>query len=593
MSNPSGNGAAWLRGALASFTGLNGERAPPPADSAPAPIEELRIADESGVVASSGPAGRAHADRVRASAESGLETHVEVHGTEQLEVRFNYAIGQERGAQKHIVDAYFFIPKNVGVNQANYSRERFYGDVTALMRLDAAPQALSELSNARNPASPLYRLARGLRQFAEDPRPPSSKSLAVQVKIYAHLFALGVATELKSLQSQASARDDEDVDLALGAALERIRTALWSYRKLRCAYWPYERLADQSFADVMRTADEYMSLFVDEQLARFVETLESNPENFDGSGRVARLRLVAAGLAREEAFHRRKYGYLCLAEGSSIEGEYYTYRASLLKKSIQRALYLDPREVKNDMFVRNAVGALAAALAAIWATALAMQMPAISELSSETKAFFFAAAVAAYVAKDRIKAVTNEVLVPKLRKHDHTWRLHGDSLETFGLGMLLARLTESMSFTPLASLPADIRAMRASSRTVRNSEMVAEEVIHYQKTMEARAAEDDKPLPDGYWVRDIMRLSVRPFLTRLDESLDRVEHFDVTRGRFSLVHLPKVYHVNLVIKVTRENLDGKNHVQLEHLRVVLNKAGIVRVERAASSGPYEVEADPR
>ncbi len=559
--------ARWLHLRPQVTTGLNGEIAPPASVPPAAPNGATQL--------------DSHFVR------QGLSTHVEVHGTEQLEVRFNYAIGQDRGHQKYCVDAYFFIPKNVGVNSTNYTRDQFYSDVTALMRLDAAPLALSDLANPRSPASPLHRLEKGLFQFAEDPRPPSSKRLVVQVKLYAHLFALGVASEVKRLENH-SGSVDENIEHSLAFALERIRSALWAFRRVRTAFWPYERLADQSFAEVMRTADEYMSLFVDEQLTRFVEKLEANPENFDGSGLVARLKLGAAGLAREEALHRRKYGYLCLGQSSPIEGEYYTYRASLLKKSIQRALYLDPREVKNDMFVRNAVGALAAALAAIWATALAMQLPALTELSGETKALFFAAAVAAYVAKDRIKAVTNETLIPKLRTHDHTWRLHGESLEAFGLGMLRAKLQESMRFVSVASLPQDIREMRESSRTVRNSEIVAEEVIHYRKTMQAGAEDEDQPLPEGYWVRDIMRLSVRPFLARLDEPLDRVEYFDFGRGRFASAHLPKVYHINMVIKVTREGADGSGQVRLEHLRVVLNKSGVVRVERAAASGPHEL-----
>lgn len=503
---------------------------------------------------------------------------VEIHERQQLEVRFNYALGSEPGPQRYTIDAYFFVPHNIGVARDNYDRKQFYADVTAHVRLDAAPMPLDRLGDDANPASPLSKLARALHDFRAGARPPSSRPLAVHVKLYAYLFTAGVRAQLERLADRV---DDPGADLLgeLESGLGRIREALGAYRRVRNAFWTFEAVCHRSFAEEMRGADEYMSLFVDEWLTRFIEKLAATPTAYDGTGKVTRCRLAAAALAREEARHRQKYGYLTLGECGGQDGEYYAYRASLLKKSVQSALYLDVREVKVDTFVRNVVGAVAAALAAIWATALAMKLPgSLAGMPSKTRLLIFMAAVGAYVLKDRIKAVTNELLVRRLRTYDHTKWLRGEALSVVGLGMLQARLQESMTFVDPEDVPVNVLGLRFARRTVRNAEPIAEAIIHYRKRVEALAADDPAHLPQGYWVRDIVRLNVRHFLVRLDEPLDRVEYFDLARDRFAVALLPKTYHLNAVVTIAHETATSIQE-RAEHLMVLLNKEGIVRVEK--------------
>lgn len=526
------------------------------------------------------PLARPEAPATEGATGPPLPTHVEIHERQQLEVRFAYALGSEAGPQRYTVDTYLFVPRNVGVARSNYPKDEFYGDATALLRLDAAPLALDRLADLTCPDSPLSKLARALCEFRASAHSQRSQPLSVQVKLYAYLFTVGVRAELGALAKAPAARLEEDLE----AALARIREALAAYRRTRSAYWPFEAVCHQSFAEEMRASDEYMSLFVDERLTRLVDALTANAALCDGSGVVARCRLRCGDLAREEALYRKKYGYLTLQETGGPAGEYFAYRAGLLKKTVQSALYLDAREVPVDTFVRNAVGAAAAALAAIWATALAVSLPSLTAVDGQTQVVLFTVAVLAYVLKDRIKAVANEQLVPRLRQFDHTKWISGGALGAVGLGMLKARLRESVRFLSDREVPREILQVRRSKRTVRGAEPLAEEVIHYRKMIEAVAADEAKELPRGYWVRDILRLNVRHFLVRLDEPLDQVEYFDLARGGFAHATLPKTYHLNLVLKVTRETA-ALVQERTEHLKVLLNKEGIVRVEALGESPP--------
>lgn len=566
---------------------------------------------------SSSPRSRAARRGPRAErnqpAPPAMSVQVEVHDRHQLEIRLGYGFGGKQGPRRYAVDAFFFVPRNIGTSESNYSREQFYRDVTAHMRLDAAPLPLEQLADPQCPSSPLFRINQALEQLQSPVRPPPSRPVVVHVKLYAHLFAEGVKAEMKTLRRRL---DEEagwqqegaaaDFERRVESSLARMQHALSGFRRIKAAFAPFEGVSHQLLADGMRTCDEYMSLVLEEWVAHLAHALDLVPQRLDGSGMIARIRARLSLLAQSEAEHRARLGYLVLSgrtfsdsEGDErrpaaskrlSEGEYFTYRSGLLKKAVHQALYLDVREVKRDMFLRNMVGATAAALAAIWALALAMRMPSsMSDLPAGTQAFFFFAAVFAYVMKDRIKATTNEVLLPKLRIFDHSSKLTGASLESMGLADLEAQVRESMRFKATSELPSEVVKLRMARRTVRHAEPVGEEVIHYRKQLSIGSRRPGSPLPAGYRLRDILRLNVRPFLTRLDEPLDQVDYFDRLRMRFEQVDLPKVYHINLVLRVGREDGSSEGQVRLDHLRLVLNKEGIVRVERLAVIGPVPTE----
>lgn len=531
----------------------------------------------------------------------GTATHVEIHDPQQLEIRHGYSLASDHGRARYLVETFFFIPRNVGLNRANYTKEQFYADVTPLIRLDATPLSLERLADASDAASPLHRFKATLEALRTQNRPPPTRAVVIHVKLYAYLFTLGVKADLSRLLKHTRQADEaartgvpryQEVEVECEVALARIRKALWAYRSVRAAFWPFEKMSHQSLPEAMRVADEYMSAFLDERLAKHLAAIERVPERYDGSGFVARYRQRITALATEEAKYRMRYGYLTLSERDVENAEYFSYRSSLIKKAVQQALYLDPRGVPADTYLRNAVGAVGAALAAIWA--LATQLPAtLADVSGTTKFWFFASAVAAYVLKDRIKAVTNEVLTGRLRRYDHTSVLTGESLEIVGLAGLKARLRESMRYLDADKIPAEVSTMRLETRTVRNAAALAEEVIHYRKSVEFGGRPASGEMPAHYWIRDTLRLNVRHFLVKLDEPTSVVSFFDSERGTFASAQVPKVYHLNVVTRMVRQSEDGTTDVHLERLRVVLNKNGIVRVVHVESREEHKFPADGR
>ena len=549
------------------------------------------------------PGGVKRADR------GGLAAQGEVHDRQQVELRFNYPVGAA-GRWRFDADTFFFVPRNVGLHRGNYSREQFYLDFTAYMRIDARALALPDLADATNPRSPLFPMNEALRRLRAGERVPT-RPVQVQARLYANLFVTAMKGELRRWEKRLLRRvkapapkrgtslvpprasqlpegpldADGALEAALVEALARIRTGLRQYREVRGGWWPFEQLCHHAVPTAMRASDEYMSLALEDRLADLARLVGGVR---DGTGFAARVQLHARALASEEAVYRRRYGYLALDGASLVEGqgaapqrrgapagEYFTYRMSALKKTVQQALYLDLRGSRADTFVRNAVAATGAALASIWA--LATQVPTqIAGLPAQTRLVLFSAAVLAYVLKDRIKSLTGEFLLRRARVFDHSSVVHGETLGEMGLGAMSARTAEAVRFLEPEALPADIRARRTADEPRRVGPAL-EEVIHYRKRLEVDV-DGARGIPEGYRIRDILRMNVRHFLLRLDDPTDRVTFYDVARGWFAEAEMPRVYHVHVVTRVRQSGPDGAVVEHFAHLRLILNKDGIVRAE---------------
>lgn len=501
--------------------------------------------------------------------------HIDVHDRSQIELRNMLHLDGSHRPSFLEVDTYLFVPQSVGLNGQNYKRDQFYADTTALMRIDSAPQSLASLVALESTSSPLRPIAEALDRFRTGGRVPSSRRLAIHVKLFAYSMTQAVAQEISVLVQHLDTGRRDAFLPELDAFLSRAARSLSGFRRIRAAFWPFEPLCHHSFNSALAIADEYTSLFLEERLGLLVERLERDDRHFDGSGFVPRAKERIRAFAEQEATHRLKFGFLIHSADKKSLREYYTYRRSLLKKSIHQALYLDARKVKKDAFIKNSVGAAGAAMAAIWAWAT--QLPAtVADLPTNTKLAFFFGAVGAYVAKDRIKAATNEYLVDKFKKFDKSSIIRGASLEEVGLGMFSGRLEERMRFLPFDQVDELIRHIRLQGRSGRflSDASTQEEVIHYRKILAVDSV-NGEALPEGYGMLDIFRLNIRHFLSRLDDPTESICFFDVDRKNFTRSKLPKVYHVNVVVRVKANDEPER----FEHFRMILDKKGIVRTDR--------------
>ncbi|MDX2093048.1 MAG: hypothetical protein SFX73_34715 [Kofleriaceae bacterium] len=513
----------------------------------------------------------------------GTRVQLDAQDHEQIAVEIQHSSVAATTACIHDVELYLFIPRNVGLTSANYPSSEFYNDLTTYLRLDLPEIELDDLrtlirSPLRTIEDDLARLANGLG--TADP-------IATAVKLFGHEFTEAVRRERKRLRHKirAGARREGDAqiegDVTVGAGWRSklladvtelavtARSALKRLRETKRRFSPFRRVAPEAW-EVFQRTDEYASLFLDGALAGTALEIEAHPVLFDGSGWTAHVLQVLSACATDEAAYRHAQGFVNLDGGSETHREYFLYRRSLLKKAVQQALWVETRRRPADNYVRNAAGMVAASLAATWA--VIAQLPTrMSALSSSTQTLMFALPVVAYVAKDRIKELTKEWLIRRMRAFDQETELVGSHLEKFGLGRLRGRLRERVRF--INEAPDDVAAARRRSRWIAGAHVGGESILLYRRQLELAPAPKGTPTDDTSF-RQIIRLSLRHFMTRLDDRDQAVHHYSPTAGTFARHSLAKVYHLNVVARVSTPG----GEPMLKRWRVVFSRAGIERIE---------------
>src|SRR5262245_23603199 len=117
----------------------------------------------------------------------------ETHDRHQIEFRSTFSLAKSGEKRTHEVDTWIFIPHSVGLNALNYSRDEFYADTTALMRLDAPAQPLGPLMDDWSIATPLRQMVDALKLLEGGERVPSSLGLAAHAKLFAFVQTQAVA----------------------------------------------------------------------------------------------------------------------------------------------------------------------------------------------------------------------------------------------------------------------------------------------------------------------------------------------------------------------------------------------------------------
>lgn len=519
------------------------------------------------------------ASRVRPPRPAAPCVHLEAHDYEQLALEIRHAPGSATAGGTHDVELFLFIPRNVGLTAANYPGADFYHDLTTYLRLDLPELGLPDL--CASPRSPLRMLEVHLAELAHGQA--TADAIGIAVKLFGHEFTEAVHRERERLWSLIRAATCPEAahrtwhgELMAGVheLATTARAALERLREAKHEFSPFRRVAPDAW-EVFQQTDEYTSLFLDDALATLAHELCARPELFDGSGWMPGVLQVLSTCAATEAEYRHAQGFVNLEYASGTNREYFLYRRSLLKKAVQQALWVTTRRRQVDSYLRNAAGMVAAGIAATWA--LIAQLPArFSSLSPLAQTLMFVLPVVAYIMKDRIKEMTKEWMIRRMRAYDLETELIGSQLARSGLGSLHGTLREKVSF--LDQAPDDVLEIRQRGRWIAGTWIGGESVLVYRRRLEILASPEAQPRStDELALRQIIRLNLRHFMTRLDERDQIVRHYEPSIGGFSTHEIAKVYHLNVVARVGGQDQE----VHLHRWRVVFSREGIERIELPA------------
>lgn len=553
------------------------------------------------------PEGRANEFRVRSTFAA--------HDRTQLETVFDYpvvpSVGGRHRRQSYVVESWFFFPAQMGVTPQTYTKARFYADMRPLVRFREPRFTFKDLMGTNKQRSPLIVLRAYLKNVAEGKPTVSNQRAISEARIFgcsfASYFLKRIAKRTKALrkvhQYIATVYDDtgdgvETLIHYLEETRELLSKGAYLLKELRQLLLDAESMGHEDLKPIvaeLRFVDEYCTYRLRDGLSTLMRiATEIDPRLVPQVDYHSFLRRCVA-MNRLERWYARRRKYPWIDQTSTDdEVESYMYRRGILKRRIWSVLYLKIRSRPLFEFQRQ-LGAMAAAgLAALW---WVVAMYYISQHGGDflragfngtaspnfwkSSGFLLvSASMLAYILKDRIKENSRSIFSGRLFKWipDNSERILYEP--PTGAPFEVGSVSEYAGFTPAESLPAEVQEIRRLSFVdALDADDSPKNIIHYRKVIDLfpkTIHTMDYPIRA---VHDIFRINISGYLTRLDDPQAGTDILS-NDGKISSLRLPKVYRMEIVLKHAVANpFHKQQQVTYDHFRLVLNKRGIIRIER--------------
>lgn len=488
------------------------------------------VADLSGANRSAGPTWRVH-DR----------THIEV--------AYDYVLKSDED-ESYVWECYFFVPESLRLHDQTYQKSELYDDLQSYVRLalpqitfgDAHRQAMDPLREA---------VASGVES-----------DILREMKLYACLLrssGLDTKRELVLLMDT-----DEVAAAAVGeASLRVVQAARTNLQELRFVLSPLRD--NPRLCEAVRWIDEDVSRVIEMLLGELAVHLQE-------SGAPESVAAAVAGGAVAEARYRRENGLegVGSAKTTSRDAEHLEFRRHVLKRYTSSVLWLALEVRQGAKWVSHVFNAVAAGFAATFALVAAFWngfgVP-------ENLIGWSVAAILAYAAKDRIKALLQAQFSTIVSKHfpDREWTIR-DKERKKALGIV----HERAGFINVSDVAPGALALRRQNRNneLEDSARPERVIWHYKKcALDASAVRNGTKRFTA--LTEILRLNLASWLEHTDDPKQRIVFADPDDHKIYTVMAPRVYNIGVVCRLRSESdADAPWH----RTRVVVTRKGISRLE---------------
>ena len=488
-----------------------------------------------------------------------IDSRVEAHDRNQFEVKLDYTTDAEAKRDRYRVEAYFFIPRSLGVNPHTYSRAHFYSDVQAYIRFKTPEFTFQDLLDPNNDRSPFNRLRGELSQngcFEGD-----VAQLSQEFKLLGCILRARIQDRAGSIQAQlAKFGGSGDLESSVDRLVTELGDSLRTLRSLNLEHAP-QRLRE-AFAYV----DEYLSLVCEMHLTHLVQSMDRSSRLGDRFQKT-RERLTVMLLA--ERSHRCAKNYLTVLEEGSEE--HFVYRQGMLKKYVMSVLFLEITKERQGRRLLDVMAAVAAGIAMTFSTVAAIWSQEIYGINSFP---FVMALVVSYMFKDRIKEWLRRYFSHKITPAlaDYDLAIHDPESDD-----PVGRCRETFAFVNEDQIPVEVLEKRhIDNRSSLEAESKPEVIIRYSKDIDLKGSIIRRLHGRLRDITDIIRFNLARFLLRADDPQRKIRRFNAETDRVDSIHLPKLYHINVVFVLrTQKHPEAQT---VERVRVIVDRSGIKRLE---------------
>lgn len=491
------------------------------------------------------------------------EGDVHVRDNLQFELKSEFSINLHLKKNIYKQEVYFFIPNPLQINAETYSKQNFYEDQTILIRYKTPSMEFSQLIDYNYSLSPLTRL---YQIFDKRDSKLIASSATDELKLFGAIFRSSVREHIYHIATQLEKPNKNDkISNEITLLCTQVSAVCEKFREL-------EEIVRQQENDVQiirhfRYVDEFISTAIGELFVVLLKEYNSN-----GSIEETAVKEMKKLILHEENYRRKHNLGPKTSKGSLEANESILYRNGLLHRFILESLILKHTSFSPQEKHRNILGAFAAGFAM-----LVYMIIFVWQISPFiNNAFpFVALAVIFYILKDRLK----EGFKTFYSKQAHRWFPDFSTVIMSFKGYKVGKLAESVAFIDPSQLPEGFLKIR---NQFFHEELQAmqrhESIIQYKRELILNSPSQITPQRRSE-VTTLFRFNVHRFLQKASNAFQTNLTLDSETQKIIERLLPKVYHLNMIIRNSFLQEDGTSKVEIRTFRVVIDKNGIKRVEQ--------------
>jgi len=493
------------------------------------------------------------------------ESSIHLHDNLQFELKLEFNYNPKIKINLFTQEFYLFISESLHINANNYLKEDFYLDQTNFIRYKTPDFTFNDLLNPLLVKSPLNKIP-----LMEIKNKEELEKVINEIKLFGNIFRSTLRDDtLIIIQSIVAIKDKNDiikVELLIMKFCKNIVKTHYLFleikKKLNIKH------ENHTLNENLNFVDEFITDMIEHYLIGILEKIRS-------------IKLVQLApcdqkiceLLIYEKKHRENE-LLPAKKNQTIQeiSEMVSYRLGLLNKFMMEVLQLKNNRISPSEQHEPAIASIAAGVAMliymtlfifIWhsATFVVNSIP------------FVMSVVVFYILKDRIK----DGFKTYYKKKSKDWLPDFNTKIYSPENTPLGELRESFSFIKNENLPEEIDKVRNKGFHTHFETLHRHETIIYYKR-EVKLFENLKNSDLRHELNMIFRYNIHRYLQKASDPIQYQSIID--ENNFDLIKqkLPKLYHLNIVMKQSFSITNEKKEFKIKKFRVILDKRGIKEIE---------------
>lgn len=484
-----------------------------------------------------------------------IEESVKIHDKFSLEIKLGLNARRKQKESDFVLNTWLFLPSSLDINPLTYEKRHFYRDMNSNIRLITPVYLLRNIAGDKN--TPFTILQNSFENLSTDPSRANSADYEYQIKMFLSILKSALRDDIAHIIKNTF---NEDNEYLIENYINNIELITSKYRNLRRII--NAPTVSKYLLNFYQFGDEYMSNLIEQHTFKLLSALEKNKQKH-----TTHIRDAVIAVINQEIDYKKGKGFSVAQEDEPNRNRDMIFRLGMLKKFAENELFLTANKKKDGMLVEQVYFSIAAGISMIFATIIAFSFQI--KYGNFTMPFFVALVIG-YMLKDRIKELGRHYFAYRLGRSyfDHKIKI---SLK----GMYIGWSKEAMDFITEDKVPDEVLKIRDRSAILEaHNRSFSERIILYRKHVRIFRDKLDSSIQySTTGINDIIRFNISSYISKMDNP-DFPLFITGDDNTVKIIKGERVYYLNLIMQ-----LNSKGQLTYKRYRVVLNRTGIIDIER--------------